>query len=94
MTGFFWCYPLDLWLTRKYTVLYGMIQIDYRKEMAAVSGKDITTYMNEIKHTMDYEGLPLTKQNESDIIDILSGKRTAKEVKDAIINRYGLNKAG
>jgi len=46
--------------------------------------------MKEIKHTMACEGLPLTRQNEDDIADILRGRLTEIEVKDAILKRNGL----
>ena len=52
--------------------------------------KEIDTYMKEIKHTMACEGLPLTRQNEDDIADILRGRLTEIEVKDAILKRNGL----
>jgi len=55
-----------------------------------VSEKEVSLYVKEIKHTMACEGLPLTRQNEDDVTDILRGRRTEKEVKDAILKRNGL----
>ena len=65
--------------------------------MIGVSGKgigmpqnELVIVLDEIKHTMNCEGLQLTQENEKDIVDILSGNRTANEVKADILIRNGL----
>ena len=56
-----------------------------------MSTSEITTCLTGVKQIMECEGFPLTKQNENDIVSVLQGKRTVKEVKEDILKRNGLS---
>ena len=51
---------------------------------------EIKQIVAEVKHTMDCEGLPLTEEDEQDVLDVLQGRRTEAEVIKTFLAQNGL----